>query len=120
MKVDCGYTENYLKEQNRMTGNCEIDCKDCPISDNNNKTNLPCGEFERTYPDEAIKIVQKWSDEHQVETRAEHFLKMHPNARMRSGHPNACVKDLNNNVSCEVGLIGCKKCWDKPYIEGEF
>lgn len=24
MKVDCGYTENYLKEQNRMTGNCEI------------------------------------------------------------------------------------------------
>ena len=59
MKVDCGYTENYLKEQNRMTGNCEIDCKDCPISDNNNKTNLLCGEFERTYPDEAIKIVQK-------------------------------------------------------------
>lgn len=31
MKVDCGYTENYLKEQNRMTGNCEIDCKDCPL-----------------------------------------------------------------------------------------
>nr|DAU95418.1 MAG TPA: hypothetical protein [Caudoviricetes sp.] len=121
MKIDCGYTENYLKEQNRMTGNCEIDCKDCPISDNNNKTNLPCGEFERTYPDEAIKIVQKWSDEHQVETRAEHFLKMYPNARMHNnGHPNACVKNLDNNVSCEVCLNGCKKCWDKPYEDGEF
>ena len=56
MKVDCGYTENYLKEQNRMTGNCEIDCKDCPISDNNNKTNLPCGEFE--YPSERLGVEE--------------------------------------------------------------
>lgn len=103
MKVDCGYTENYLKEKNRMTKNCKISCESCPISNDNNKTDLPCEEFEATYPDKAIEIVQKWSDEHQVETRAEHFLKMHPNARMRSGHP-----------------IGCKKCWDKPYIEGEF
>ena len=114
MKVDCGYTENYLKEKNRMTKNCKISCESCPISNDNNKTDLPCEEFEATYPDKTIEIVQK------QETRAEHFLKMHPNARMRSGHPNACVKDLNNNVSCEVGLIGCKKCWDKPYIEGEF
>ncbi len=120
MKIDCGYTENYLREKNRMTESCEINCENCPISSDNNKTCLPCEEFENTYPNKAIEIVQWWSDEHQVETRAEHFLKMHPNARMRSGHPNACVKDLNNNVSCEVGLIGCKKCWDKPYTEGEF
>nr|DAE69337.1 MAG TPA: hypothetical protein [Caudoviricetes sp.] len=117
MKVDCGYTENYLKEQNRMTGNCEIDCKDCPISDNNNKTNLPCGEFERTYPDEAIKIVQKWSDEHQVETRLEHFKKMFPNAPIWKGRPFLCVRNLNKKVSCEND---CEKCWNEPYTEGEF
>ena len=120
MKVDCGYTENYLKEKKRMTKNCDIACEDCPISNDNNKTDLPCEEFENTYPNKAIEIVQGWSDEHQQETRTEHFLKMHPKARMRSGHPNACVKDLNNNVSCEVCLIGCKKCWDKPYKDDEF
>ena len=120
MKIDCGYTENYLKEQNRMTGNCEIDCKDCPISDNNNKTNLPCGEFERTYPDEAIKIVQKWSDEHQVETRMEHFLKVFSNARVDNGRPSVCVRYLNENIKCSLPKTHCKACWNKPYIEGEF
>ena len=114
MKVDCGYTENYLKEQNRMTRNC-------PLDYSNNKANLSCGEYERAYPCEAIEIVQKWSDEHQPETRAEHFLKMYPNARMHNdGHPTACVKDLDNNASCEVCLNGCKKCWNKPYEDGEF
>lgn len=49
------------------------------------------------------------------------LVELEGNARMHNnGHPNACVKNLDNNVSCEVGLIGCKKCWDKPYIEGEF
>ena len=117
MKVDCGYTENYLKEQNRMTGNCEIDYKDCPISDNNNKTNLPCGEFERTYPDEAIKIVQKWSDEHQVETRLEHFKKMFPKAPILGGRPILCVRNLTGEVSCEAST--CEQCWNEPY-NGEF
>lgn len=117
MKIDCNITENYLKEQNRMTGNCEIDCKDCPLDYSNNKANLSCGEYERAYPDEAVKIVQKWSDEHQVETRKEHFLKMFPNASMWKGRPFLCVRNLSKKVSCEND---CKKCWDKPYTEGEF
>lgn len=28
MKIDCGYTENYLREKNRMTKNCGINCED--------------------------------------------------------------------------------------------
>ena len=121
MKIDCGYTENYLKEQNRMTGNCEIDCKDCPISDNNNKTNLLCVEFENTYPDKAIEIVQKWSDEHQAETRAEHFMKMFPNAQLSDdGRPSICVAYFNENIKCSLPEKHCAACWDKPYIEGEF
>lgn len=121
MKVDCGYTENYFKEKKRMTKNCQINCRDCQLSSDNNKTNLSCKGLENICPNKAIEFVQKWSDEHQAETRAEHFLKMYPNARMHNeGYPSACVKNLDNNVSCEVCLIGCKKCWDKPYIEGEF
>lgn len=121
MKIDCNVAKNYFKEKNRMTKNCEISCGDCPLCINNNKTNLLCKKLENTYPEKAIGIVKAWSDEHQAETRAEHFIKMHPNAPMyETGYPVACVGNLNNNVSCEVGLIGCKKCWDKPYIEGEF
>ena len=120
MKVDCGYTENYLKEQNRMTGNCEIDCKDCPLDYVNNKAYLSCGEFERAYPDEAIKIVQKWSDEHQPETRAEHFMKMFPNAQLSNdGRPSICVAYFNENIKSCLPERRCTACWDEPY-KGEF
>ena len=73
------------------------------------------------HPDKAIKIVQEWSNENPKETRAEHFLKMHPNARRHNnGYPSACVNDLNKEVSCEECLNGCKECWNKPYMIGEF
>lgn len=119
MKVDCGYTENYLKEKNRMTESCEINCENCPISSDNNKTCLPCEEFENTYPNKAIEIVQKWSDEHQQEARLEHFMKMFPNAQMfENGYPFICVKNLNKKVSCEE--CTCEQCWNEPYEDGEF
>ena len=120
MKVDCGYTENYLKEKNRMTKSCKINCENCPISSDNNKTCLPCEEFENTYPNKAIEIVQWWSDEHQPETRLEHFLKMFPNARVDNGRPSVCVRYLNENIECSLPKMHCKACWDKPYTEGEF
>lgn len=118
MKIDCNITENYLKEQNRMIRNCEIDCKDCPISSYNNGYDLTCAEFKNTYPDKAIEIVQKWSDENQPETRAEHFMKMFPNALIhKTKNPSACVKRLNKNIECKDECIAC---WNKPYTEGEF
>lgn len=117
MKVDCGYTENYFKEKKRMTKNCQINCRDCQLGSDNNKTILSCKGLENICPDKATEIVQKWSDEHQVETRKEHFLKMFPNASMWKGRPFLCVRNLSKKVSCEND---CKKCWDKPYIEGEF
>lgn len=121
MKVDCGYTENFFKELDRMCKS-SVSCDRCeikPIMDKYHR--IGCREVIIDHPIDILNVIQKWSDEHQVETRAEHFLKMYPNARMHNeGYPSACVKNLDNNVSCEVCLIGCKKCWDKPYIEGEF
>lgn len=120
MKVDCGYTENYFKEKNRMIKNCVIACEDCPISNDNNKTDLPCEVFERTCPDKAIEIVQKWSDEHQPETRLEHFKKMFPKAEMSSSErPKACVKHLNGEFECKISKVSCTFCWNEPY-NGEF
>ena len=120
MKVDCGYTENYLKEKNRMAKNCEIACKDCPLGYVNNQTDLTCEEFENTYPDKAIEIVQRWSDEHQAETRAEHFMKMFPNAQLSDdGRPSICVAYFNENIKCNLPERRCAACWDEPY-NGEF
>lgn len=120
MKVDCGYTENYFKEKNRMTKNCEIGCNHCLIGSHNNGFDLLCVEFENTYPDKAIEIVQKWSDEHQVETRLEHFKKMFPKAEMSSSErPKACVKHLNGEFECKISKVSCTFCWNEPY-NGEF
>ncbi|MFR5772765.1 MAG: hypothetical protein ACLUE7_05580 [Lachnospirales bacterium] len=121
MKMDCGYTENYLKEKNRMTKNCEISCGDCPLCINNNKTNLLCKKLENTYPEKAIEIVQAWSDKHQAETRAEHFMKMFPNAQLSDdGRPSICVAYFNENIECSLPKMHCKACWDKLYTKGEF
>lgn len=88
MKIDCGYTENYLREKNRMTESCEINCENCPISSDNNKTCLPCEEFENTYPNKAIEIVQWWSDEHQPETSWNTLKKCFQKPRYWEDAPN--------------------------------
>ena len=120
MKVDCGYTENYFKEKKRMTKNCQINCRDCQLGSDNNKTILFCKGLENICPDKAIEIVHKWRDEHPVETRMEHFLKVFPNARVDNGRPSVCVRYLNENIKCSLPKTHCKACWNKPYTEGEF
>lgn len=118
MKVDCGYTENYLKELKRMCEENGSYCLKCGFYLNKNE-NITCRIFQMNHPDKAIKIVQEWSDEHQQETRAEHFMKLFPNAQVfENGYPFICVKDLNKKVSCEA--CKCEMCWDEPYTEGEF
>ena len=71
-KIDCSITENYLKEKARMTkssysDSCTINCRDCPLSSDNNIHGYTCNCFEKMHPKEAISVIQKWSDEHQRE-----------------------------------------------------
>lgn len=58
----------FLKEKGRLTKNCEIDCSDCRLSLDNNKFNLPCKHLSYYYPEEAIKIIEEWSQEVDWET----------------------------------------------------
>lgn len=53
----------YLKEKQRM---CEkyIDCLGCPIYELKSKHHITCVMTEKTYPEEAVEIVEKWSAEH--------------------------------------------------------
>lgn len=120
--IDCSKTMNYFIEKLRMTkqqkdGVCKLDCSDCPLSSLNNGTGISCSHFETGYPEKAIAIVQKWSDEHPQKTYLSEFLKAYPNTLLNdAGLPkNVCLYNL--------GLTDCRNdrncvdCWNQPIKE---
>lgn len=126
--IDCSRTENYFAEKQRMTKKhklncgayiCELNCTDCPLSCSNNYIGVPCSDFETLYPEKAIGIVQKWSNEHPQKTYLSEFLKNYPNTLLNDvGLPkDVCLYNL--------GLTDCKEdrncveCWNQPIEESE-
>lgn len=128
MKIDCKITENYFKERNRMvktndSGLCVISCQDCLLWKNNNGKNLVCTQFERKYPEIAIELIQKWSDEHQQMTNLDYLLKHFPNTKLdEDGTPSEVCPDsvglpLADGIICKGNAVDCKKCWSRLYEE---
>lgn len=131
MKIDCSKTENYFAEKRRMTkrrkihGNaymCKIDYSNCSVDSLNNGTNdnISCSDFEAFYPEKAIAIVQKWSDEHPQKTYLTELLKIFPNTPLNDdGTPKGiCLHELGATSldNCEVDNA-CAKCWNQPIPE---
>ena len=117
MKIDCNFTENFFKEWDRMCVSCAR-CEQCEIKEIMKTYQiLDCRTLTMKHWKEVINVVQKWSDEHQQETRLEHFKKMFPKAPILGGRPKLCVGSLTGEFSCKGS---CLECWDKPYTEGEF
>lgn len=131
--IDCNIAKNYFNEKQRMTKKrklyagiykCEIDCHDCPLSSwNNDATDrMTCGEFETLCPEQAISIVQRWSDTHPQRTYLTEFLKQYPKALLRDdGTPKGvCLYELGvtNLDNCEVDNA-CIKCWNQPIKNNE-
>lgn len=129
--IDCSKTENYFAEKRRMTkrrkiyGNaymCKLDCANCPLNRSNNGTNdkISCSDFEALYPEKAIAIVQKWSDEHPQKTYLSEFLKNYPNAQLRiDGTPKGVCPyylGLMNKDDCRKT---CIECWNQTVEDGE-
>lgn len=123
--IDCSKTENYFNEKLRMTkrtknGLCKIKCSNCPLCSNNNGEGLSCPTFEMHYPEKAIEVVQKWSDEHPQKTFVTEFLKNYPRAVVNGdGIPNSvCPYDLGlmNKHDCRKT---CIECWNQPIEDGE-
>lgn len=127
--IDCSKVENYFAEKRRMTRSteskfriCKIDCKKCPLYPTNNGTSekLSCTSIEKFYPEKAISIVQRWSDEHPQKTYLSEFLKNYPNAPLvHDGTPEICLRKLGltDIKTCRVG--GCVECWNQPVEESE-
>ncbi len=128
--IDCSKAENYFAEKQRMTKKhklnhggyaCKLNCADCPLSHLNNGSTMLCSDFETLYPEKAIAIVQKWSDEHPRKTYLSEFLKNYPNAPLDdSGTPKLCPFSLGltSVESCREGH-NCIKCWNQPIEGGE-
>lgn len=122
MKIDCSKTENYLKEKGRMIESIRHNCLFCPLASKHNGTGFTCCIFEGKYPDKAISIVQKWSDEHQRKTYKEDFFEKFPKANIKDDSIlfNVCVSDLYvipDFDICNECKGNCKKCWDMAMEE---
>lgn len=128
--IDCSKTENYFNEKLRMTkrtknGICKTKCSDCPLCSKNNGTSegLSCVCFEMIYPEKAIEIVQKWSDEHPQRTYLTELLKHYPNISLDdNGTPNFCPYRLGlmSIDDCRKDR-NCVQCWNQtiPIEDGE-
>ena len=60
--MNCNITVNYFKEKFRMCSG--TNCENCLLGSNENGKNTHCTNFEKLYPEEAVKAVQEWSDKH--------------------------------------------------------
>ena len=108
----------YLKEKSRMTNNCMIKCSECPLDSHNNAKNKSCVNIEGKFPQEAIKIVQEWSEKHPLKTRKDRLLEVFPKTKMNEfGLPNGiCCLNLGYD-DCEEHRGDCISCWNEPYEE---
>lgn len=117
--IDCNITANYFNEKRRMTKRCELSCSNCPL---NKDKILSCIAFQMLYPEKAIAIVQKWSDEHPQKTFLSELLKNYPNI------PLCCDGIPDGICPYDLGLMSiddcrkdhnCIECWNQPIKDGE-
>lgn len=117
MKMDCSKTNNYLREKGRILESIRHNCLSCPLASKHNGTSFTCCVFEGKYPDKAISIVQKWSDEHQRKTYKEDFFEKFPDApREKGGYPKVVPCSIYKEL-CYNGCRCCDNCWDRVMEE---
>jgi hypothetical protein len=124
--IDCTKTENYFAEKRRMTkraknGLCKLGCSNCPLCSINNNKGQSCTAFEMLYPEKAIEIVQRWSNEHPQKTFLTEFLKNYPNAPLDDdGTPKGeCPRAALGLMNIDDCDDNCIKCWNQPIEGGE-
>ena len=82
-----------------------MDVTKCGIYQRSNFGCSTCAGWVRRHAEDAIEIVQKWSDEHPQETKSDEFLKLHPNAfRVDDNNGNTfvniCPKYIDMAFNC--------------------
>lgn len=119
--ADCTKTVDFLREWGRM---CQpgIFCCSCPLARDGATTG--CKPMMKEHPDDAIEIVQKWSDEHPVMTWKGKLKEMLPNVDMSKIIGTCCPYNLlggeaPNMETCRSSgdYEDCVNCWNGEYKE---
>lgn len=126
--MDCKITENFLSEWYRLCKSKAVGYEACATCEMwfLDKEQGGCKASVMKDPQRAIKIVQRWSDEHPKKTLLTEFLKSYPNVKLNNcGYPEYIIP-------CELGVIHkscayqynsscdiCQDCWNTPVEESE-
>ena len=107
--MNCNNVIDYVKGKQRMCAFYKNCCGDCPF--NYETININCEHAIESAPEKAIKIVQKWNDEHPAKTRMQQLLELYPRAitNMAGNILAICPNDLDTNFSCPKNSV-CIKC----------
>lgn len=134
--ADCSKTVDYIREENRMCKAYEC-CNygsGCPMGEYTDYIPSNCISFVLSNTETAIKIVQKWSDEHpepKPKTYADDFFEKFPHARGYSFDydgtkvPSELMRCMLYNIGYACEFEGSKfcdadhraDCWREPYPE---
>nr|DAT25420.1 MAG TPA: hypothetical protein [Caudoviricetes sp.] len=111
--MDCNKTIDFFAEVKRLC-NSRATCDDtahdeqCPFFKCCNHTLKAFGAEE---VEEAVEILQKWSNEHPKKTYEQDFFEKFPKAQVCSdGSPFVCRKRIYGG---ECPVLECDECWNK-------
>lgn len=97
----------YLKTLDRM---CHCECLKCEFRKVRSGIET-CPVWQRTHPEEAVAIVEKWAKEHPAKTRQNEFLKHYPDARILAhGCLNACPMNVFSDTGINCNAQPCYEC----------
>ena len=96
-KIDCSVTVNFLNEWRRYCGGRR--CGYCDLSEHN-ECGFPACQV-KDFPERAVDVIQKWSDENPVKTRLDDLLEKYPHAK---------ISDLNTPYFYPYLLGYCNEC----------
>lgn len=97
----------YLKTLNRM---CHCECLKCEFGKARSGFET-CPVWQRTHPEEAVAIMEKWAAAHPVKTRQNEFLKQWPDAEVSFTDGYLTVKPCKFRKNMRKKCVG-KKCDD--------
>lgn len=105
----------YLKTLNRM---CHCECLKCEFGKARSGFET-CPVWQRTHPEEAVAIMEKWAAAHPIKTRMSVFLEQWPDARIHraDGLPFVSPCYLVNKTDPECTGTSCPKCRKAFWLE---
>lgn len=103
----------YLKTLRRM---CNAEYRECEYGKRSGFD--PCMVWQRTHPEEAVAIAEKWAAEHPIKTRQSVFFEQWPDARIKKadGLPMASPCDLDGKLVGKCDGISCPECRKKFWL----